>query len=144
MGPDACHRLKEACSQVIGLLDIHFDNALNMEMSPTLLALLQGIVVLSLLRVLWLVLRPFVTRSPLANVRGPRAESLFTGMCPIVSSSRKLSVGALGIGNLGRMVTRHSWDYQDKVSEEYGAVVRLNGMLCVRVHNHPASNLVWY
>ena len=34
-------------------------------------------------------------------------------------------------GNIGAVFYRHGWDFQDKISDQYGGVVRLNGLFKV-------------
>ncbi|KIP09651.1 hypothetical protein PHLGIDRAFT_86237 [Phlebiopsis gigantea 11061_1 CR5-6] len=63
--------------------------------------------------VLWKVVRRYLVGSPLDNIPGPEATSRLQGHLP-------------------EMFDRHGWDFHDRITEQYGSVVKLYGPLKTR------------
>ncbi|TRM60984.1 cytochrome P450 [Schizophyllum amplum] len=71
---------------------------------------LLALVILAVSRVIWEILRRFVLRSPLDNIRGPALASLLTG-------------------NFQQLYSVDGWGFHNKLATEYGPIVRLTGVL---------------
>ncbi|KAH9941595.1 cytochrome P450 [Epithele typhae] len=59
---------------------------------------------------LWRLVRKLTHKSPLDNIPGPRSQSVLTG-------------------NLQQLADRQGWDFHDELAEQYGSVVKINGLL---------------
>jgi hypothetical protein len=80
---------------------------------------------------LWRLVRRYVLSSPLDNVPGPRRSSLITGMSQALASMNPNSLQR--IGNLNEFYSRDGFEFQDRIDETYGGVVKINGLFGVSV-----------
>ncbi|EMD33549.1 hypothetical protein CERSUDRAFT_67761 [Gelatoporia subvermispora B] len=73
------------------------------------LSVLEGAVICTATWLLWKVLRQFIVKSPLDNIPGPPPRSSWRGHLP-------------------QIYGRHEWDFYHDVTQNYGTVVKLQGM----------------
>ncbi|KAF7365772.1 putative cytochrome P450 4d20 [Mycena venus] len=64
--------------------------------------------------VLWRVVLSLCTKSPLDNIPGPSRQSILTG-------------------NLRALLNRNGWDFHNKIVQQYGGVVRIDGPMQFKV-----------
>ncbi|KAL6306629.1 cytochrome P450 monooxygenase [Sparassis latifolia] len=72
--------------------------------------LLQALLIAGTTWTLWLCVRRLLVKSPLDNLLGPPSNSFW-------------------FGHLSRFMTRHGWEFQMDVAQNYGPVVNLKGFL---------------
>ncbi|OCH84539.1 cytochrome P450 monooxygenase [Obba rivulosa] len=75
-----------------------------------LIPLLQSVLICSATWFLWKSLRQFIVKSSLDNLPGPPSKSLWRGHIP-------------------QIYGRHEWDFYKDIAQNYGPVVKLNGLL---------------
>lgn len=98
----------------------------------TVYFLMEGLLVLGLTLTLWHYLRLRLVKSPLDAIPGPPATSFLQG------DQRSLSFVlpgvlylTLSLGNMSEYFSRHGAEFQERVAQDYGPVVKLHGYLGV-------------
>ena len=82
------------------------------------------------LYVAWVILRPFIVKSPVHNIPGPPARSWIGGK-PYFST-RPPRVLKDTAGNLPQLLSpRDSWTWRDEIARDYGRVALLHGQFGV-------------
>ncbi|OCH93349.1 cytochrome P450 [Obba rivulosa] len=73
-------------------------------------SLVQSVLICSATWILWKALRQLIVKSPLDNLPGPPAKSFWRG-------------------NIPQLYDRHGWDFYKDITQNYGPIVRLRGLL---------------
>lgn len=79
--------------------------------------------------IMWKVFQDYIVGSPLDNVPGPARTSFWKGGSLPASLHRTHS--SIMLGNIHEIFNRHAWDFQKRLAEQYGSVVKFHGALGV-------------
>lgn len=88
------------------------------------LSLTESALVATVSYALWFLLRPYVVKSCLQNIPGPKSTSWWKGESDVLMS--EFEAYSPSEGNFHQVFDRNGWQFHDMLLKKFGSIVKIN------------------